>query len=295
MKPFFSAEFGATKLLFFAILSLCNSASVRADAGLSGQTGKDDAFQLRLQGKGVVVEPNVFRSFSNWTQVVGPNLVQSIPITVESVAQHPSMNWLPAIPPYPSPVTTDHVPLYKPEPVILGMPDLPLTGRDLTRGSWTDQVNYQGAQIRLVILKRDGTQHVLSNLAYSFQPGDKFKIRVAPSFNALVSLDQIVGLGTDPWLLRRMGQVYPSAGNAVSIPAGWVMDLPIEKEQYFQLESQIAEKIVINLRHQKGSFELKSDQPVYRQDGSAESSLVQLVPRGKFPAFELLIGNTASN
>jgi hypothetical protein len=52
------------------------------------------------------------------------------------------------------------------------------------------------------------------------------------------------------------------------------------------------ERLLLKVRHPRALREARSDQPAYRQDGAAASSYLQLVPRGRFPAFEQLVVQT---
>ena len=177
---------------------------------------------------------------------------------------------------------------YQPAPIILGLPDLPLVfqgstppGRD-----WSPLLNYMGLQVRQIVLDAPGQRQVSRSMVQGPRPGERFKLRVTASFDAVAEVDQVVG---EVWYGQRTGQLYPQPGLSVEIRAGQTVDLPLAPNEYFVMPAPSQERLLLKVRHPRALREARSDQPVYRQDSAVASSYLQLVPRGTFPAFEQLV------
>ncbi|MFG6432419.1 hypothetical protein [Roseateles sp. LYH14W] len=223
------------------------------------------------QEKSVAVEHvPAFNAFNHWAGQLGAvpetpvGSVQSVPLTLAGAAAGDT---------------------YQPLPVILGLPDLPLVGPGASAAArnWSQQFNYQGLILRQVVLDAAGRKRELRGMGAPLQPGERFKVRVTATFDAVAAVDQVIG---DLWYGRRTGQVYPQAGLSVQIKAGETVDLPLGANEYFLMNRPANERLVVSVRHAKASPEGRSDQPAYRQDGRIGSLYLQLVPRGKFPAIE---------
>ncbi len=225
--------------------------------------------------KTIVAEPvQAFPAFQQWvtTLVVAPvaptfNTGQNVPLTLAStVAATP----------------------YQPSPVILGLPELPLLGSGAAQAarSWSPTLNYQGVHMHQVLFNASGAPQELRPMGSPLQEGQRFKIRITPTFDAVAEVDQVVG---DVWYGQRADQLYPQAGMSVQIRAGETVDLPIEPNGYFLMNRPANERFVVSVRHPGGVDSRRNDQPVYRQDSTNGSSYLQLVPGGKFPAIEQLV------
>lgn len=177
---------------------------------------------------------------------------------------------------------------FEPHPVIAGLPDLPLLGTTLAGAGqrWDSRLNYQGVHMSLVVLDASGrlTQKPLSA---AVAVGERFKIRVTPTFDAVTELDQVVG---EVWRGQRTGQAYPAPGTSVAIKAGQTVDLPLGADLFFAVDGRTPnERMVISVRHPKAIKEAASGQPNYRQETPRGSSYLQLVPTGQFPKVEQVI------
>ena len=71
--------------------------------------------------------------------------------------------------------------------------------------------------MRQVVLDARGSQRELRSMAAPLKAGERFKIRVTATFDAVAEVDQVLG---DAWDLRRTGQVYPQPGLSVQMKAG---------------------------------------------------------------------------
>jgi hypothetical protein len=139
--------------------------------------------------------------------------------------------------------------------------------------------------VKVVVVDASGRRQVRP-LNAPLQPGERFKLRVTPSFEAVASLDRVVG---ETWSLQRAGQVYPQAGMSVAMNPGETVDLPMAANEYFVLNGP-AEKLVLSVRHPRAVSGGASEQPAYRDDGARGSNYLQLVTAGRFPAFEQQLG-----
>lgn len=177
---------------------------------------------------------------------------------------------------------------YQPLPVIMGVPELPLVGagaRQVAAG-WDQTLNYQGVYLRQVVVDSRGRKREIRSMATKPKAGERFKIRVTATFDAVADVDLVTGA---PWSLRRVSQFYPKPGMSVQIKAGEAVDLPLGANEYFVMSKPADERMVVSVRHAKALGEARSNQPAYRQDGKGGSSYLQLVPNGSFPVVEQLI------
>lgn len=178
---------------------------------------------------------------------------------------------------------------FQPMPVVLGQPELPLL-RPVTvqPGSvWSPQFNYQGMHVRFVVLDARGRQHQLRAMSDPPRPGERFRIRVTPSFDAVAEVGLVTGTG---WDRQRGQQLWPAPGSSLEIRAGETADLPLAPSEYFVMPAAARqEALVLSVRHPQALGGTRSDQPAYRQDSSRGSDYLQLVTSQKMPTFEQLI------
>jgi len=178
---------------------------------------------------------------------------------------------------------------FEPLPVIVGVPELPLLGAGARAAarSWDGGLNYQGVHARFLLIN-DKTKAVTSvPLSTRLAPGQRFKIRLAATFDGVASLDQILGSAFDA---QRSGQVYPGAGLSVEFKADKSVDLPIGENQFFVLDGRPRnERLVLSVRHAKAAGDAKTSQPAYRQESKQGSSYLQLTPRGSYPNIEQVL------
>jgi hypothetical protein len=237
--------------------------------------------------KTLVAEPTqVFSTFERWVNsvwTVAPEAAPSQPVNrvITVIVQAPSGSTAPA----PAPVAAD---TFQPAPVILGLPELPLlaeAGSNAAR--WGAGFNYQGVSLRQVVLDASGRRLENRPMGKPLRPGERFKLRITPSFDAVADVDQVRG---DIWYGQRTGQVYPQAGMSVELRAGQTVDLPLEPNEFFVMDRwDPSERLVLSVRHRLALDTARSNQPAYRQDTARSSNYLQLVPAGQYPAIEQLI------
>ena len=167
-----------------------------------------------------------------------------------------------------------------PEPVsnqvILGQPDIPLAlGAD-------GRPNYQGMHLALAEADRAGDGLRFRAVGAGFETGERFKLRLVSTFDAVVVIDSV-----NPAGVRR--RLYPAAGGGdevVVLKAGQPALLPLAQEQYFEFAGQTGEeRLLVTVRDPRAGGQALTDQPIYRQDTEWGSNFLQLVPPDSFAGF----------
>ena len=176
---------------------------------------------------------------------------------------------------------------WSPQPVILGAPALPLRGGqpDWT-APWTDERNYQGVRVSFVVLSADGSRREVRPVSSPPRPGERFRVRILPSFDAVSHIESIA---EGPWNPRRAGRIYPRPGFSVAIDAGEIVELPLDPRAFMRQEGAAVDRMLLVVRHAHAERTRLSTQPAYRQDGPRGSHFVQLVGEGGYPYFEQIV------
>jgi len=175
---------------------------------------------------------------------------------------------------------------YQPLPLILGAPDLPLVRPNTADYAWGATLNYQGMHVQLVALDGAGRQRSARALSQPPRAGERFKLRITPTFDAVADIDLVAG---EPWARQRLGQVYPQPGMSVQIRAGQTVDLPLGEETYFVMPLAPAQALTLSVRHPRALGDARSTQPAYRMDAARGSDYMQLVPAQRAPVIEQLL------
>jgi hypothetical protein len=219
-----------------------------------------------------------FPAFQQWLQSTLPPLPN-----FQTAPAQPSVQTMP-LETRPGAAATS----YQPLPVILGTPDLPLLRATASQaGMWSAQFNYQGMHVRYVVLDAEGRVRAVRPMSSPPRVGERFKIRVTPTVDAVAEVDLVVG---DVWARQRVGQFYPKAGFSVQIKAGETADLPLGASEYFFFPQGVTtQAAVLSVRHPRALGDDRSDQPTYRQDGRNGSDYLQLVVARRLPVLEQLI------
>ncbi len=239
-------------------------------------------------GKTVVVEPTGIAP-STTTQTSGTNVFVVFEQWIEGLRSPVVVTGLSVVP---APVMFErisdlNVATFEAMPVILGQPELPLLGQAATEaiGKWNSGFNYQGLQMNYLVVDKSGTRQEVRPISKGLVAGERCKIRYTASFEAVASIDRVVG---EIWKSQRVGQAWPQAGMSIASQPGETVELPVGGG-YFVMTASPVERYVLSIRHPAAKGLARSDQPIYRQDGVLSSSYLQLVPSGKFPALEQLI------
>lgn len=237
------------------------------------------AWAQTAPAKTAVIEPvPVVPAFEQWAN----NMVAVLPVAPVQLSTVQVLPWAVVAP---TPAVT-----FQARPVILGQPDLPLVGEAAAQAarSWNVGLNYQGLHMKVVSLDGAGNRQQRP-LSAPLQPGERFKIRVVATYEAVATVDKLMG---EPWTSQRVGQIYPQAGMSVHMYAGETVELPLG-DQYFVAGNNPAERLVVSVRHPRALRDAATDQPAYRQDGATGSSYLQLAPVGKLPHIEQVLVTAA--
>ena len=154
------------------------------------------------------------------------------------------------------------------------VPDLPTKPIQLENG----QPNYQGAHVAIVGFDKAGVVTGLQPVTAGFRTGERIKLKVLPTFDALVVIENI-----NPKGVRR--QIYPpSASEAVSVKSGAEILVPLAENQFFEFAGVTGdEQLVITLRDPRAFGSAESKVEVSRKDEGNGSSFVQETAPGTYP------------
>jgi hypothetical protein len=138
--------------------------------------------------------------------------------------------------------------------------------------------NYQGAHVAIVGFSMAGIPTNVQPVAADFRTGDRFKLKIIPTFDGLLVIENI-----NPKAQR--AQIYPaSMTDVVAIKAGVEIFIPLAKDEFFQFaENTGEEKLVITLRDPRAFGDAESKMPANRKDEKTGSSFVQETPPGTYP------------
>lgn len=140
------------------------------------------------------------------------------------------------------------------------------------------QPNYQGVHVAVVGFDRAGNVTGLQPVTAGFRTGDRIKLKVLPTFDGLLSIDNI-----NPQGVRR--QIYPpKASQAVSVKAGSEIFVPLGSQQFFEFAGVTGdEQLVITVRDPRASGAAEAKTEVSRKDERNGSSFVQETAPGTYP------------
>lgn len=146
--------------------------------------------------------------------------------------------------------------------------------------------NFQGVHVALVEVDATGKPIGFRTVADGFRTGERFKLRVLSTFDAVVVLGNITPKGAQR-------QIYPaSAGRAVSLPAGKEVLLPLGPQEYLQFVGDVGrDQITITVRDPRSLESGRaSTARVFRKDETYGSNFVQEVKPGLYPVMAEAIG-----
>jgi len=160
---------------------------------------------------------------------------------------------------------------FKSENTVADLPTKPLEVQD-------GQPNYQGAHVAIVAFDESGRVSGVRPVTAGFRTGDRIKLKVLPTFDAWVTIDNI-----NPQGVRR--QIYPPAADqAVALKAGVEVLLPLREDQFFQFAGvRGQEQLVITLRDPRAVGTAESRAEVSRKDDETGSNFVQELLPGTYP------------
>ncbi|MCX7144648.1 MAG: hypothetical protein NT042_00190 [Sulfuritalea sp.] len=158
-----------------------------------------------------------------------------------------------------------------PENTVVGEPTKPITvenGRE----------NYQGVHVAIVGFNRAGAVTGVQPVTAGFKSGDRIKLKVLPTFDGLLVIENITPKGE-----RR--QIYPPAGSqVVALKAGAEIMVPLARDDYFEFAGATGdEQLVITIRDPRAFGGKESLVQVNRKDDKNGSSFVQELAPDTYP------------
>ncbi len=158
-----------------------------------------------------------------------------------------------------------------PENAVAGEPGAPLKVEN-------GKENYQAVHVALLDFDRKGTPLGFHPVSEGFKTGARFKLRVLPTFDGLLAIDNI-----NPKQERK--QIYPpQADQVVKVKAGMEILIPLDKDQYFEFGGATGdEQLVITLRDPRAFGSAASSKPVTRKDEHNGSNFMQELQPGAYP------------
>lgn len=138
--------------------------------------------------------------------------------------------------------------------------------------------NYQGAHIAILAVDAAGNVTGFRSVKEGFRTGERFKVRVISTFDALVALGNINPSGKER-------QIYPPGTNTViAVKAGTEVVLPLAADQYFQFTGETGtDQLVVTLVDPRALEGKPSKKRVSRQDVEFGSNFVQEVTPDTYP------------
>ncbi|MGE5467095.1 MAG: DUF4384 domain-containing protein [Ignavibacteria bacterium] len=157
------------------------------------------------------------------------------------------------------------------ENAVAGVPAKPLT---LENG----RENYQAVHVALMNFDRAGNPQGFHPVTQGFATGERFKLRVLPTFDGILVIDNI-----NPRNERR--QIYPpQSDNVVAIKAGVEIVIPLDRDQYFEFTGDAGdEQLVVTVRDPRAFGAAASAAPVTRKDENNGSNFMQEVSPDTYP------------
>lgn len=138
--------------------------------------------------------------------------------------------------------------------------------------------NYQGVHVAIVGFNPAGVVTGVQPVTAGFRSGDRIKLKVLPTFDGLLVIENITPKG-----VRR--QIYPPAGSqVVALKAGTEIMVPLARNDYFEFAGATGdEQLVITIRDPRAFGGRESLVQVSRKDDRTGSSFVQELTPGTFP------------
>lgn len=158
-----------------------------------------------------------------------------------------------------------------PENAVAGEPTKPLkveNGRE----------NYQALHVAVMNFDGNGNPQGFHPVTAGFRTGERFKLRVLPTFDGILVIDNI-----NPKNQRQ--QIYPpQARDVVAIKAGVEIVIPLDKDQYFEVTGDAGdEQLVVTVRDPRAFGAAAATAPVTRKDENNGSNFMQELAPGTYP------------
>lgn len=158
-----------------------------------------------------------------------------------------------------------------PENAVPGEPNAPVkveNGRE----------NYQGVHVALVGFDRAGKVTGLKPVTAGFATGERFKLKVLPTFDGMLVIENINPRG------ERKQIFPPDPATVVSVKRGLEVFVPMREDAFFEFAGATGdEQLVVTIRDPRAFGVAASTAVANRKDDSYGSSFVQETPVGTYP------------
>jgi hypothetical protein len=138
--------------------------------------------------------------------------------------------------------------------------------------------NFQAVHVALMEFDRQGQALGFRAVDTGFKTGERFRLRILPTFDGIIIIDNINPLG-------ERKQIYPpDSGDVVQVKAGIEIMLPLGKDDYFQFSGATGdEQLVVALSDLRAVGSAASRSQVLRKDEPDGSNFMQELLPGTFP------------
>lgn len=158
-----------------------------------------------------------------------------------------------------------------PENAVPGEPNAPVkveNGRE----------NYQGVHVALVGFDRAGKVIGLKPVTAGFATGERFKLKVLPTFDGMLVIENINPRG------ERKQIFPPDPSTVVSVKRGLEVFVPMREDAFFEFTGPSGdEQLIVTIRDPRAFGTAASTAVANRKDDGYGSSFVQETPAGTYP------------
>lgn len=142
----------------------------------------------------------------------------------------------------------------------------------------TTRENYQAVHVALMRFDAAGKPLGYQPVTAGFQTGDRFKLKVLPTFDGVMVIENVNPAG-------QRGQIYPPrSSEVVQVKAGAEILLPLGGDEFFEFAGEAGdEQLVFTLRDPRAFGAAASSETVNRKDDRTGSSFVQELKPGTYP------------
>ena len=164
--------------------------------------------------------------------------------------------------------------------VVVGAPGTPLAAKG-------GEPNYQAAHIAILAVDDAGRVTGFRSVNHGFCTGERFKLRMIATFDALAAIGNINPRGEGR-------QIFPpQKGTAVRLKAGQEIVIPARDDQFFQFAGTTGtEQLLVTIIDPRAVGAAASTSKVYRQDEAYGSNFAQELSPGTYPAISQAIALT---
>jgi len=158
-----------------------------------------------------------------------------------------------------------------PENAVAGEPNAPIrveNGRE----------NYQGVHVALVGFDRAGKVTGLRPVSAGFSTGERFKLKVLPTFDGLLVIENVNPRG------ERKQIFPPDPATVVAVKRGLEVFVPMREDAFFEFTGATGdEQLVVTIRDPRAFGTAASTAVANRKDDAYGSAFVQETPPGTYP------------